>query len=126
MYLRRCDVLFLGCDLFCVTNKLKCWTKAKVYIHSDSVLCLGKIHDNSEANEKWKSQLQDFQETNRYRELFGIDGGSISFEWDIFPERTSLQILQKIQVWFVTSGKVKPEKFDRNRIIFMSMLNDIG
>ena len=30
------------------------WTKAKVNVYSDSVLCLGKMHGHSEANENWK------------------------------------------------------------------------
>ena len=32
--------------------------KAKVHVHADSVLCLGKVHSHSEANEKWKSQIR--------------------------------------------------------------------
>ena len=47
------------------------WAKAKVYVYSDAVFCLGKIHDHSDANETWKSQPKDFQQTNEYKELFG-------------------------------------------------------
>ena len=36
------------------------WAKLKVHVYSDSVLCLGKIYDHSEANKKWKRQIQDF------------------------------------------------------------------
>ena len=39
------------------------WAKAKVYVYADSVLCLGKMHSQSEANEKWKSQIR--QVTNQ-------------------------------------------------------------
>ena len=53
------------------------WAKAKVHVHSDSVLCLGKMHEYSEANGNWKDQLQYFQQSNEYKELFGIDGEPI-------------------------------------------------
>ena len=33
------------------------WAKAKVHVYSDSVLCLGKMHEHTEANVKWKDQL---------------------------------------------------------------------
>ena len=36
------------------------WTTAKVHIHSDSVLCLVRMHGHPEANEKCKDQLSIF------------------------------------------------------------------
>ena len=38
------------------------WAKAKVHVNSDSVLCQGMLHGHSEAKDKWKDQLQYFQE----------------------------------------------------------------
>ena len=58
------------------------WTKAKVHVYSDSVLSLGKMHEHSEVNVKWQDQFQDFQRSNEYKDLFGIDGESIKFEWN--------------------------------------------
>ena len=52
---------------------------------ADSVVCLGKLHNHSEANEKWKDQISDFQRCNEHAELHGIDGEPIEFEWHIFP-----------------------------------------
>ena len=49
-------------------------------VYSDSVLCLGKMHDHAEANEKWKSQIREFQQSNEHAELSGIDGEPIDFE----------------------------------------------
>ena len=63
---------------------IKC-AKAQVHAYSDSVLCLGKMHDHSEANEKWKSQMKEFQQSNEYAELSGIDVEPIELEWNIFP-----------------------------------------
>ena len=45
------------------------WAKAKVHVYSDSVLCLGKLHDHPEANEKWRDQVSEFQRLNEYEIL---------------------------------------------------------
>ena len=46
-------------------------TKAKVYVYSDSVLCLGKIHDPVEAVEPWKGQVTTVRMENSLSELLG-------------------------------------------------------
>ena len=63
------------------------WTKAKVRVCSDSVLCLG------EAIRGWEGQVAEFQMSAFYGEVLGIDGGAIELKWIIFPGFTSLQIL---------------------------------
>ena len=40
------------------------WAKAKAHVHSDSVLCLGKLHNHSEANEKWRYQTNFKDQTS--------------------------------------------------------------
>ena len=73
------------------------WTKAKIHVYSDSVLCMGMMQEHSEANKRWNDQLEEIQQSDSCRELFGIDGGPIEFEWNIFPRLTSLEILQMMQ-----------------------------
>ena len=85
------------------------WTKAKVHKISDSVLCLWKLSDHSEANRRWESQVADFQLTVSYQELLGVDGEPIEFEW-IFPRTTSLHILQEIRS-DLRSWSIEPENF---------------
>ena len=99
------------------------WTKAKVHVYSDSVLCLGTLSEPLEANQRWKGHLTDLQPTASCQELFGIDGEPIEFEWNILPGRTSLKILQQIQS-DLQGWNTEPENFG-DRIIFMSMFNDI-
>ena len=89
------------------------WAKAKVHVSSDSVLCLGRISHPSEAKNKWKEQIQYFQQSNEYAEMSGLDGKPIEFEWNIFPGFTSIEIL-----------KAFSDKFE-GTINFMSMFNDI-
>ena len=77
------------------------------------------MYEHPEANARLKDQLQDFQQSNAYRELFGIDGELVEFEWNIFPGFTPLQILHKIQEK-LDACQTSPENFE-DRIIFMSM-----
>ena len=75
-------------------------SKAKVRVSPVSVLCLGKMTDPADANRRWEGQVEEdgkvkFQQTDAHRELFGIDGESIEFKWNIFPGLTSLEIPRK-------------------------------
>ena len=94
------------------------WTKAKVHVYSDSVSCLGEMQEHSEANQRSKNQLEEFRQSHSYRDLFGIDGEPIQFEWKIFPRRTSLEIFRKIQK-DLQDRNIEPENFE-DRIIFVS------
>ena len=37
------------------------WTKAKVLVYSDSVLCLVKMNDSKGAIERWDGQVEEFE-----------------------------------------------------------------
>ena len=104
-------------------DKVIKWAKAKVHVCSDSVLCLGKMQEHSEANKQLKDQLQYLQRSNGYQELNGIDGKPMEFEWYIFPGHTTLQILQVIQDNMAVC-QTSPKEFE-DRLIFMSMFNYI-
>ena len=64
------------------------WMKTKVHVYWDSVICLWKMQEHSEANQRWKDQLEEFRHSNSYREFFGIDGEPVEFEWNMFPGLT--------------------------------------
>ena len=49
------------------------WANAKVHDCSGSVLCMGRVHQPSEVNARWKEQIQYFQQPNEYAELSGIE-----------------------------------------------------
>ena len=42
--------------------------RAKVYVFSDSVLCLGKIHQNPDSNEAWKKRIE-WNKTSKLQRL---------------------------------------------------------
>ena len=94
---------------------------AKVYVFSDSVLCLGKMGDDPV--ESWKSKIQWYSDNNYFSELNRKDGQLMEFEWKIFPGLTTVGILDQIQQ-MMGELQCEPENFT-GRIIFMSMFNDI-
>ena len=56
---------------------------AKVYVFSDSVLCLGKVNQNPQSNIVWDDKLTWFKSSSQYRTLDTIDGEPMEFEWNI-------------------------------------------
>ena len=95
--------------------------RTKVYVFSDSVLCLGKIHQHPESNEQnCRGQIC----VRSYRDYDGINGEPTEFEWNIFPRFTTLQLCGKVTDLLSRLGET-PETFTR-RILSMSMFNDIS
>ena len=96
----------------------------KVYVFSDSVLCLGKVLQHPESNEAWKNRVAGARAERSYRDYDAINGESTEFEWNIFPGFTTLQLCDKISDLLSSMGQT-PETFT-GRILFMSMFNDIS
>ena len=93
-----------------------------MYVFSDSVLCLGKQHGPEDAIRR-SDQVSTSKMCLTFRELQGLDGDPIDFEWKIFPGAKAFDILHKFQA-DLQGKNIRPEKFS-DRIIFMSMFNDI-
>ena len=98
--------------------------RTKVYVFSDSVLCLGKMNENLRSNIAWEQRLEWFKSSPEYRTLDRIDGEPMEFEWNIFPGFNTLQLSQEVQELLLRLNET-PENFT-GRIIFMSMFNDIS
>ena len=98
--------------------------RTKVYVFSDSVLCLGKIHENTQSNTAWEQRLGWLKTSQNYRNLDRIDGEPMEFEWNIFPGFNTLQLSQEVKKLLLRLNET-PENFT-GRIIFMSMFNDIS
>ena len=71
--------------------------RAKVYVFSDSVLYLGKIHQHPDANESWKNRIEWITTSQSYRDYDGISGEPTEFEWNIFPGFDTLQLCGKVK-----------------------------
>ena len=97
---------------------------AKVYVFSDSVLCLGKVLQHPECNEAWKNRVAGVRAEKNYSDFDDVKGESAEFEWNIFPGFTTLQLCDKISDLLSSLGQ-SPEAFT-GRILFMSMFNDIS
>ena len=98
--------------------------RTKVYVFSDSELCLGKVLQHLECNEAWKNRVAGVLAERSYRDYDAINGESTEFEWNIFPGFTTLQLCDKISDLLSSMGQT-PETFT-GRILFMSMFNDIS
>ena len=98
--------------------------RAKVYVFSDSVLCLGRFHQHPESNEAWKKRIEWIITDKSYRDCDGINGEPTEFEWNIFPGFTALQLCGKVTDLLSDLGET-PETFT-GRILFMFMFNDIS
>ena len=98
--------------------------RTKVYVFSDSVLCLGEIHENPQSNGAREDRLAWFKSSPEYRDFDRIDGEPTEFEWNIFPGFNTLQLSQEVKSLLLRLGET-PENFT-GRIIFMSMFNDIS
>ena len=98
--------------------------RAKVYLFSDSVLCLGRVHQHPQSNEAWKDRIEWITISQSYRDCDGSSGEPSEFEWNISPGFTTLQFYGKVTDLLSRLGET-PEIFT-GRILFMSMFNDIS
>ena len=84
------------------------WTQAKVRVYSDSVLCVGQMKESEEAITRWEGQVEElpsYTELSMEKWIFVIS----------YSSRDPKNLARK---------NIKPEMFT-DRIIFMSMFNDI-
>ena len=95
----------------------------KVYVFSDSVLCLGKVLQHPECNEAWKNRVAGVRAEKSYRDYDAVSGETTEFEWNIFQGFTTLQLCDKISNLLSSLGQT-PESFT-GRILFMSIFNNI-
>ena len=96
----------------------------KVYVFSDSVLCLGRVLQHRESNEAWNNRIAVVKSVKSHRDYDGIDGESTEFEWNIFPGFTTLQLCGKIND--LLSDLVQTPETFTGRIFFVSMFNNIS
>ena len=98
--------------------------RTKVYVFSDSVLCLGKIFENPQSNGAWEERLGWFKSSLVYRNLDRIDGEPTEFEWNIIPGLDTLQLSEKVKSLLYRLGETQEKII--GRFLFMSMFNDIS
>ena len=73
--------------------------RAKVYVFSDSVLCLGRILQHPESNEAWKKRIECITSSQCYRDFDGINGEPTEFEWNIFQDSQRCSSAVKSQIY---------------------------
>ena len=73
--------------------------RTKVYVFSDSVLCLGKIFENSQSNDAWEQRLGWIKSSQNYRNFDRIDGEPLEFEWNISQDSIRCSSVKKSKVY---------------------------
>ena len=93
------------------------WTRSTL-THDHVIMWM---QEHSDANQRWKDQLDEFRRSNSCRELFRIGGGPIEFEWYISQDLLHWRSSRKkdLQDQNIELGKYEEQ------IIFMSMFNGI-
>ena len=71
----------------------------KVYVFSDSVLCLGKVLQHPESNEAWKKRVEWIVTDKSYRDYDGINGEPTEFEWNISHDSQRCSSAEKLQIY---------------------------
>ena len=100
------------------------WTKAKVCVYADSVLCVGQVKDISGATERWKGQVEGLTLYSSSQDAVAVGGEPTKLEWNNFPGFSSFSLFFARSRTTWRQKNIKPEDF-KDRVIFMSMLNDI-
>ena len=98
--------------------------RTKVYVFSDSVLCLREDPSTSRIQRSLEEKDSRVMSEKSYRDYDGINGEPTEFELNIFPGFTTLQLCGKVNDLLSDLGEA-PETFT-GRILFMSMFNDIS
>ena len=79
--------------------------RTKVYVFPDSVLCLGKILENSQSNDAWEQRFGWLKSSPNYRNFDRIDGEPMEFEWDNFPGYNTLQLNEEVKRLLLRLGQ---------------------
>ena len=93
---------------------------AKVYVFSDSVLCLGKVLQHPECNEAWKNRVAGVRAEKNYSDFDDVKGESAEFEWNIFPGFTTLQLCDKISDLLIVLRTIT-RSFHRKNSIYVNV-----
>ena len=87
-------------------------SRARVYVFSNSVLCLGKKRENPLSNIVREDKLTWFKSSLQYRTLDTFVGEPMEFEWYIFPGFTTFELVREVQK-FMSYMSIQPEEFSR-------------
>ena len=93
--------------------------RTKVYVFSDSVLCLVKSFENTQSNDAWEQRLGWLKSSSNYRNFDRIGGEPVELEWNVFRGFNTLQLSEEVKSLLLRLFET-PENFT-GTIIFMSM-----
>ena len=94
--------------------------RTKVYVFSDSVLCLGKIFENPESNDAWEKRLGWLKSSQNYRNFDRIDGEPMEFRVEYFPRIQYVAAQRRSQKFTVRIWR-NTRKFHRKNSIYVDV-----
>ena len=98
--------------------------KSKIFVFSDSVLCLAGKRPDHAARILEKDRITYFVERREYLQLLDLAGEPVEFVLRTYVRRTSIEIFEFVQEMFAEQG-VQPSQF-KGRILIISMYNDLN
>ena len=125
MFVTMESVVFMGKFFWAIVNRSSKWLEnhswkylflfgneriinlqcSKVYVFSDSVLCLGKIQENPQWNDAWEQRLGWFKTTPEYRTFDRIDGWTNGIQMAYFPGFKTLQLSSEVKHLLLRLGE---------------------
>ena len=91
--------------------------RTKVYVFSDSVLCLGKIFTNLESNDAWEQRLGWIKSSQNYRNFDRIDGRwATGIRVEYFPRIQYVEAQWRSQTFTVESKWNIREFYKKNHL----------
>ena len=81
--------------------------RTKVYVFSDSVLCLGKMNESPQSNTVWEDKLTWFKSSSQYRALDTIDGEPMEIEWNISQDSPHCSSATKSNSSYEQNGRTR-------------------
>ena len=70
---------------------------AKVYVFSESVLCLGRINQNPTSNTIWERQLEWFKDSSQIQNFGHNQRRTEGIRVEYFPGFTTLELVREVQ-----------------------------
>ena len=98
--------------------------RTKVYVFSDAVLCLGKMHENTQSNYAWEDRLTWFKRSTGIQRLGQNWRRANGIRVEYFQGFNTLQLSQQVKSLLLRFNE-RPQIFT-GRIIFMSIFNGIS
>ena len=100
MWIRLTVHLLHGRDHCCPHDQVIQWVKAKVHVHSDSALCLGRMNDSKDTITRWERSSRRIQKVPFLQRIAGNRWRSNWIRVEYFPKIFIIADSTRDPEWF--------------------------